>query len=104
MSVVAKCPACQAVVNIKWPTCLNCHSALNGIEAENAAPLPKFADGDHVCLDRWTETVTGTVDGAPWLEDRAGLMAGFWYMVRLRDGSYTYVHESRLTHVGKASR
>ena len=61
---------------------------------------PKFADGDHVCVDRWTETVTGTVDGAPWLEERTGVVAGFWYTLRLADSSYTYVHESRLSDAG----
>ena len=70
--------------------------------------LPKFAAGNQVNFEHWTEMLSGMVGGPPWFEDRAGLAAGYWYVVRVVEkDSYSYIHESRLTDAGlvnKASR
>jgi hypothetical protein len=48
----------------------------------SSLPL-QFQDGDRVSFEHWTDVLSGTVDGPPWQEDRAGLAAGYWYVVRV---------------------
>ena len=58
--------------------------------------LPKWPTGSYVQFEHWTDVLAGTVE-ASWFETRPGLAAGYWYTVRLEDGTAHYAHESHLT-------
>jgi len=106
ISAVSHCPACQAVINIHWLTCLVCEAPIPRPDTATpepptgTLPVSPIQPGEPVVVQSMTGGTIRGIVGATTVETEAPLKVGRWYWVCAPAGD-RWVHESLVSRDGQ---